>query len=71
MPPSVRHYRSLLDVEDAPKLPVAKPLSYAELYPSAPEPVPVRKASLPPQLDSQPPRLPDTGHSIIIKSTTR
>lgn len=33
----VRHYRSLLDVEDAPKLPMAKPLTYGELYPNAPE----------------------------------
>ncbi|KAK3323446.1 Septin-domain-containing protein [Cercophora scortea] len=30
---TIRHYRSLLDVEDTPRLPMAKPLSYDELYP--------------------------------------
>lgn len=30
---TIRHYRSLLDVDDAPKLPITKPMSYEELYP--------------------------------------
>lgn len=30
---TIRHYRSMLDVEDPPKLPIAKPMSYEELYP--------------------------------------
>ncbi|KAK0718333.1 septin [Lasiosphaeria miniovina] len=30
---SIRHYRSMLDIEDPPKLPITKPLSYDELYP--------------------------------------
>lgn len=34
-----RPYRSMLHVERPPKLPMAKPLSYGELYPLAPEPV--------------------------------
>ncbi|KAK3353029.1 Septin-domain-containing protein [Lasiosphaeria hispida] len=34
---TIRHYRSLLDIEDVPKLPVAKPLSYEELYPKPTE----------------------------------
>lgn len=29
----IRHYKSMLDVEPAPKLPIAQPLSYEELYP--------------------------------------
>ena len=33
----IRHYRSMLDVEGAPKLPMAKPLSYEELYPKPTE----------------------------------
>jgi hypothetical protein len=28
----IRHYRSMLDVEGAPKLPMTKPMSYEELY---------------------------------------
>ncbi len=32
----IRHYRSMLDV-DAPRLPLAKPLSYDELYPKPQE----------------------------------
>ena len=32
--PIIRHYRSMLDVEAAPQLPVAELLSYDELYPS-------------------------------------
>ncbi|KAK0620359.1 Septin-domain-containing protein [Immersiella caudata] len=33
----IRHYRSMLDVEGAPKLPMTKPLSYEELYPKPTE----------------------------------
>ncbi|CAP70398.1 uncharacterized protein PODANS_3_4770 [Podospora anserina S mat+] len=29
----IRHYRSMLNIEDPPKLPMAKPLSYGSLYP--------------------------------------
>lgn len=32
---TIRHYRSMLDVEPAPKLPLTQPLSYDELYPRA------------------------------------
>ncbi|KAK4193850.1 Septin-domain-containing protein [Podospora australis] len=31
----IRHYRSMLDIEDPPKLPAAKPLCYDELYPKS------------------------------------
>lgn len=34
-----RPSRGLMDAENAPKLPRAKPLSYDELYPNPPEPV--------------------------------
>lgn len=34
---SIRPYRSMLDVDSAPKLPLAKPLSYEELYPKPTE----------------------------------
>lgn len=44
-----RQYRSLLDVEDAPKLPMAKPLTYGELYPNAPN---IVKAPLKTPFDS-------------------
>ncbi|KAH6856624.1 Septin-domain-containing protein [Chaetomium sp. MPI-CAGE-AT-0009] len=37
--PPIRHHRSMLDVERVPKLPLAKPLSYDELYPRTAEPV--------------------------------
>ncbi|KAK4043425.1 Septin-domain-containing protein [Parachaetomium inaequale] len=33
----IRHHRSMMDVERPPKLPLAKPLSYGELYPNPPE----------------------------------
>ncbi|GAB1318911.1 Cell division control protein 3 [Madurella fahalii] len=39
----IRHYRSMLNVGDPPKLPTTAPLSYDELYPKNAEPVPLRK----------------------------
>jgi hypothetical protein len=59
----VRYHRSMLEVERPPKLPAAKPLSYGELYPNAPEPPPPdRKALLRMVPDSQAPRV--SQHSI-------
>ncbi len=40
---TIRHYRSMLDVDGAPKLPLAKPLSYDELYPKPAEPIELPK----------------------------
>ncbi|KAK1759352.1 Septin-domain-containing protein [Echria macrotheca] len=34
---TIRHFRSMLDVDDAPQLPAADPLSYEELYPKPTE----------------------------------
>ncbi|KAK4155810.1 Septin-domain-containing protein [Chaetomidium leptoderma] len=48
----IRHYRSMLNVEPVPKLPLAKPLSYGELYQNDLEPVVARKAPLRRPLDS-------------------
>lgn len=42
----IRHYRSLLDFEDAPRLPHFKPLCYDELYPRPTESMAVHKAPL-------------------------
>ena len=44
---TIRHHRSMLDVEDPPRLPVAQPLSYDELYPRPDETVTIQK--LPPR----------------------
>lgn len=30
--PSIRHYKSMLDVDEAPKLPATQPMTYDELY---------------------------------------
>jgi septin 7 len=58
----IRHHRSLLHVERAPRLPIAMPLSYGELYPRAPEPVTdQKKPPLRMPFDSQAPHAPDTG----------
>ncbi|KAK0637295.1 hypothetical protein B0T17DRAFT_480742 [Bombardia bombarda] len=35
---SLRHYRSMLSIEDPPILPIAMPLCYDELYPRPPDP---------------------------------
>ena len=40
---SIRPYRSMLDVDGAPKLPLTKPLSYEELYPRPTDPLLVHK----------------------------
>lgn len=61
---AVRHYRSLLDVEAAPKLPMAKPLTYAELYPNAPE-IPKPMATLRNPFDRQPPRV--SGSNMLYR----
>lgn len=61
----IRYHRSMLEVERPPKLPAAKPLSYGELYPNAPEPPPDRKALLSMVPDSQAPRVPSTGFPNI------
>lgn len=42
----IRHYRSLLDLEDAPRLPHFMPLSYDELYPDPTESMAAHKAPL-------------------------
>jgi septin 7 len=42
----IRHYRSLLDLEDAPRLPHFMPLCYDELYPKPTESMAVHKAPL-------------------------
>lgn len=42
----IRHYRSLLDLEDAPTLPHFQPLCYEELYPKPTESMAVHNASL-------------------------
>jgi septin 7 len=63
--PPIRHHRSMLDVERIPKLPLAKPLSYGELYVNTAEPV---VDIMPPSrtpVDSQPPRAPTTGSRCI------
>lgn len=44
---TIRHYRSMLDIEEPPRLPIAKPMSYDELYPKPGDPIPVHK--LPPR----------------------
>jgi len=49
---AIRRYRSMLDVEDAPKLPIAKPLSYEELYPKPADPVAIHRFPLRRHLDS-------------------
>jgi len=39
--PSIRRYKSMLDIDEAPKLPAAKPMTYDELYVEPlPEPAP-------------------------------
>ncbi|KAK3369126.1 Septin-domain-containing protein [Lasiosphaeria ovina] len=43
---SIRHHRSMLDIEDPPKLPIAKPLSYDELYPKLVDPTALTKFPL-------------------------
>ena len=64
---AIRHYRSMLDVEPAPKLPMTKPLSYDELYPKPPaEPKAAQrtslKANLPEDSDSQRPHMSSPHH---------
>jgi septin 7 len=63
----IRHHRSMLDVERPPKLPVAKPLSYGELYPNPPELI-VEKTR--PPFDSQAPRVSSTGSPNIANQTS-
>ncbi|KAK4463732.1 hypothetical protein QBC42DRAFT_173058 [Cladorrhinum samala] len=53
---TIRHYRSMLDIEEPPRLPIAKPMSYDELYPKPSDPIPVHKIPLRrPLIDSQGP----------------
>ncbi|KAK4165917.1 Septin-domain-containing protein [Cladorrhinum sp. PSN259] len=40
---TIRHYRSMLDIEEPPRLPIAKPMSYDELYPKPNDPLTVHK----------------------------
>ncbi|KAL2159950.1 hypothetical protein VTH06DRAFT_2083 [Thermothelomyces fergusii] len=63
--PPVRHHRSMLDVELAPKLPVTQPLPYGELCRKPLEPLRKKKqaGSRPGiSIDSQPPRVPIAGY---------
>ncbi|KAK3943853.1 Septin-domain-containing protein [Diplogelasinospora grovesii] len=41
---AIRHYRGMLDVEVAPRLPMTKPMSYEELYPNPEDPIAVHKS---------------------------
>ncbi|KAL2200511.1 Septin-domain-containing protein [Corynascus similis CBS 632.67] len=43
----VRHHRSMVDMELAPRLPLAQPLSYGELYPKVSEPSPRKDNTIP------------------------
>ncbi|KAK3390438.1 Septin-domain-containing protein [Podospora didyma] len=49
---TICHYKSMLDVEDAPKLPITKPLSYDELYPKPQDSVVIHKFPLRRPFDS-------------------
>ncbi|KAK4103678.1 hypothetical protein N658DRAFT_283990 [Parathielavia hyrcaniae] len=63
-PPDV--LRSMLDVGHAPRIPLAHPLSYGELYPGNPKPVADAKAPLSVAPDRQNPRLPSPGALALL-----
>lgn len=46
---SIRRYKSMLDVEEPPRLPVTQPLTYEELYP---QPPPERKPTITARMNS-------------------
>lgn len=54
----MRQYRSMLDIDGAPKLPMAKPLSYEELYPKPTEAMDFHRFTSRGALESQAPSAP-------------
>ncbi|KAK4231380.1 Septin-domain-containing protein [Podospora fimiseda] len=57
---AIRHYKSMLDIEEPPRLPIAKPMSYDELYPKPNDPILVHR---------YPPRRPFVDTSLGIPTS--